>query len=95
MTTPRDVLALAGHHPCVWGVQEATLQACKGIERAPFAVEAFPILGQSAAAAKPGEGAFDDPALGQDDEAFGVTQSLDDLEVGSWSADERPLTKGA
>ena len=45
-----------------------------------LAVEAFPILGQSAAAAKPGEGAFDDPALRQDDEAWGVTQSLDDLE---------------
>jgi hypothetical protein len=28
---------------------------------------------------RPGEGAFDDPALGQD-EAWGVTQSLDDLE---------------
>ena len=27
-------------------------------------------FGQSAAAAKPSEGAFDDPALGQDDEAF-------------------------
>ena len=36
---------------------------------------------QSAAAAKPGEGAFDDPALGQNQEAFGVAQSLDDLEV--------------
>ena len=35
-----------------------------------LAVEAFPILGKSAAAAKPGEGAFDDPALGQNDEAF-------------------------
>jgi hypothetical protein len=46
-----------------------------------LAVEAFPILGQSAAAAESGEGAFDDPALGQNDEAFGVAQSLDNLEV--------------
>src|SRR6516225_3888658 len=46
-----------------------------------LAVEAFPILGESAAAAKPGEGAFDDPALGQNDEAFCAAQSLDDLEV--------------
>ena len=38
-------------------------------------------LASLSAAAKPGEGAFDDPALGQDDEAAGVTQSLDDLEV--------------
>jgi hypothetical protein len=41
-----------------------------------LSVEAFPIPGQSATATKPGEGAFDDPALGQNDEAFGVTQSL-------------------
>ena len=57
-----------------------------------LAIEAFPILGKSAAAAKPGEGAFDDPALGQNDEAFGVAESLDDLEVDArQNAFHRPL----
>src|SRR6516225_9651435 len=46
-----------------------------------LAVEAFPILGQSAAAAEPGEGAFDDPAFWQSDEPFGLVRSLDDLDV--------------
>ena len=45
-----------------------------------LAVEAFPIFGQSAAAAEPGEGAFDDPALGQDDEGLGLIRPLDDLD---------------
>ena len=45
-----------------------------------LSVEAFPIPGQSATATKPGEGAFDDPALGQDDEGLGLIRSLDDLD---------------
>ena len=45
-----------------------------------LAIEAFPILGQSAAAAEPGQGAFDDPALWQSDEPFGLVRSLDDLD---------------
>jgi len=45
-----------------------------------LAVEAFPILGQSATAAEPGETAFDDPALGQDGEALGLIRPLDDLD---------------
>ena len=44
-------------------------------------VEAFPVLGQSSAAAEPNECAFDDPAFGQRDEACGLTRSLDDLDV--------------
>jgi len=44
------------------------------------AVEAFPILCQSATAAEPGETAFDDPALGQDGEALGLIRPLDDLD---------------
>jgi len=32
-------------------------------------IEAFPVLGQSSAAAEQGECAFDDPAFGQGDEA--------------------------
>ena len=44
-------------------------------------VEAFPVLGQSSAAAEPSEGAFDDPALGQCDEPCGLIRSLDDLDV--------------
>jgi len=43
-------------------------------------VEAFPVLGQSSAAAEPSEGAFDDPALGQRDEACGLIRPLDDLD---------------
>src|SRR5271165_3698979 len=46
-----------------------------------LAVEAFPILGQSAAAAEPGQSAFNDPALGQDDEAFDLIRSFDDLDI--------------
>src|SRR5271165_5274695 len=45
-----------------------------------LAVEAFPILGQSAAAAEPGESGFDDPALGQDDEGLGRIRPLNDLD---------------
>ena len=37
------------------------------------------VAGQAAVAADPGEGALDDPALGQDDEAMGIA-ALDDLE---------------
>lgn len=44
-------------------------------------IAAFPILGQSSASPKPGEGALDDPAFRQDDEAVCRIGSLDDLEV--------------
>ena len=44
-------------------------------------VETFPVFGQSSAAAEPSEGAFDDPALGQCDEACGLIRSLDDLDI--------------
>ena len=44
-------------------------------------VEAFPVLGQSSAAAEPSECAFDDPALWERDEACGLTRPLDDLDV--------------
>src|ERR1700689_3928033 len=37
------------------------------------------VAGQAAVAADPGEGALDDPALGQDDEAMGIA-ALDDLQ---------------
>ena len=45
-----------------------------------FVVKAFPVLGQSSTAAEPGEGAFDDPALGQRDEAYGLTGPFDNLD---------------
>jgi hypothetical protein len=35
-------------------------------------VEALPVFGQSSATAKPGKSAFDNPALGKDDEALAV-----------------------
>jgi hypothetical protein len=44
-------------------------------------IGAFPILGQSSAAAEPGECAFDDPAFGQRDEACGLTRPLENLDV--------------
>jgi len=41
---------------------------------------ALEVAGQAAVAADPGEGALDDPALGQDDKAMGIA-ALDDLQV--------------
>ena len=46
-----------------------------------LAVQAFPILGQPAAAVEPGDGAFDNPAPGQHDEAFGLIGAFDDFDV--------------
>src|SRR5437660_795140 len=46
-----------------------------------FAVEAFPVLGQPSAAAEPSQGAFADPALGQDDEGLGLIRPLNDLDL--------------
>src|SRR5262245_48658541 len=37
-----------------------------------FAIEVLPILGESAAAVEPREGALDDPAFGQYDKSFGL-----------------------
>ena len=39
----------------------------------------FEVLGEAAASAKPGEGAFDDPAPRQKLEAFDALRSLNDL----------------
>lgn len=44
-------------------------------------VEIFPVLGQPAATVEPTEGAFDDPAFGQDDKALGLVGALDDFDV--------------
>ena len=59
---------------------------------------ALEVAGQAAVAADPGEGALDDPALGQDDEAMGIA-ALDDLQrPGSGLGDHlghlRPLVAG-
>jgi hypothetical protein len=60
-------------------------------------VEAFPVFGQSAAAVEPGDGAFDDPALGQHDEFLDLIGSLDDLglemgkDAGQGTAKDRPF----
>ncbi len=45
------------------------------------AVETLPILGQPAAAIEPGDGAFDNPALGQDEEPLCRIAALDDREA--------------
>ena len=46
-----------------------------------LAIETFPILSEPSASAEPGEGSFNDPAFGQDDEAPGLIGALDDLDV--------------
>lgn len=40
----------------------------------------FDVLGEASATVEPAEGALDDPALGQHDEAFGGLRSVDDLQ---------------
>ena len=44
-----------------------------------LAAEGFPVIGQPSAAAEPGEGAFDDPALGQDEKVLGLIRAFDNL----------------
>ena len=41
----------------------------------------FPVLGEPAATVEPGDGAFNDPALGFNDEAFGVVTTFDDFDL--------------
>ena len=59
-------------------------------------VAVFPVLGQSSAAVEPADGALDDPALGLDDEAFGVISASDDLDhqatyrCGGAAVEDRP-----
>ena len=54
--------------------------------------EAFVVARQASVAADPGEGAFDDPALGEDDEAVGLA-ALDDFQepIAGLSDDGRHL----
>ena len=60
-------------------------------------VEVLPVLGQSAAAVEPGDGAFDPPTPGLDDEALHPIGSLDDLgleigqDAGQGAVKDRPL----
>ena len=42
-------------------------------------VEVFPVLGETTTATEPTDGAFDDPALGQNHEALGVMAAADDF----------------
>lgn len=48
-------------------------------EREGFPVQAFPVLGETAAPVEPGDGSFDDPASWQDGEPFRHVRALDDL----------------
>jgi hypothetical protein len=41
-------------------------------------VAILPVLGETTAAIEPADGAFDDPALRFNDEAFGVVATFDD-----------------
>ena len=50
-------------------------QECQGI-----AGEVFKVLGQSPASVEPGEGAFDNPTLWENPEAFGVIRPFDDFD---------------
>ena len=65
------------------------------------AVEVLPVLGQSAAAVEPGDGAFDHPTPGLDDEALHPIGSLDDLgleigqDAGQGAVKDRPLIGAA
>ena len=43
-------------------------------------LQIFPVLGEPAAATEPTDGALDDPAFGQDDEALGLIAATDDFE---------------
>ena len=43
-------------------------------------VAILPVLGETTAAIEPADGAFDDPALRFNDEAFGVVATFDDLD---------------
>jgi len=62
-----------------------------------ISVEVLPVLGQPAASVQPGDGAFDDPAFRQHDEAFGPVGSFDDLgielgeEMSQGAAEDRSL----
>ncbi len=61
--------------------------------------EVFEIAGEASVATDPGEGSFDDPALGLEDEALGGIAALDDRDAPSAGAacrlgDPRPLVAG-
>ena len=59
-------------------------------------IEVFPVFAQSAATVEPSDGSFDDPTLGQHDEALNLIRSLDDLgfemgkDAGQGAAKDRP-----
>ena len=42
-------------------------------------VEVFPVLGETTTSTEPADGAFDDPALGQNHEALGLIAAADDF----------------
>ena len=49
-----------------------------------LAIEVLPILGEPATTIEPGDGAFDDPAFGQDRKSAGPIGSLDDFNIEVW-----------
>jgi hypothetical protein len=60
-------------------------------------IEVLPVLGQAPAAVKPGDGAFDDPALRERDEAFEPIRAFGDFgfemrqDAGQGGVKDRPL----
>ena len=60
-------------------------------------VDAFPVLGEPSTSVKPGDGALDDPTLGQHDKALGLVGSFDDLrfetrqDAGQGAMKDRPV----
>src|SRR5215213_3030937 len=68
-----------GSFCCVRELSEHQANGSQVQEGERLAAEALPVLGQPTAAVQPSDGAFDNPALRQDDEALGLIGSLDDL----------------
>ena len=77
-----ELAALRVRPATLWRITEFSEHESNGRELDEgerVAVEVLPVLGQSAAAVEPGDGAFDHPTPGLDDEALHPIGSLDDL----------------
>jgi hypothetical protein len=76
------VLALRVRPETSWGITEFSEHQANGREAEEgerIVIEVFPVLGEPSTAIEPADGAFDNPALGQYDEAFDMIAPSDDL----------------